>query len=72
MSPQVPPANPKTPLPPIEGNMRVVITVSEVTIVIEGPVGKVVAILQWVFSQTSPNQIASLELVFGPEMAGKK
>lgn len=53
--------------PPLSGNMKIVVTVNDVTITIEGPVAKVVAVLRWIFGTPGP-EIASLQLLFGPEV----
>lgn len=57
----------------ITGGMTVEITIGEVRITIEGPVVKVLAVLQWLFGSKDPEAvIARLQVHFGPEVGFKR
>lgn len=74
---RVPPNKPPNPGasrtpwgPVVTGGMDVSITIGEVVISISGPALKVIAVLNWMWGTSPPSSnIASLQLVFGPEIS---
>ena len=60
----------KTPPPFVTGGMEVKIIIGEVKITIEGPVVKVLAVMQWLFGEKEPDAvIARLAVKWGPEVS---
>jgi hypothetical protein len=75
--PERPPNRPGPPNRPsvpragiVTGGMTVVIIIGDVTVTIEGPMVKVIAVLNALFGTSTPSaMIANLQLVFGSETA---